>query len=199
MRGDPDQSDSDRPRPGDSGNGAPQESREPPGSVDATDPPERDERPGHHVHPHLPHGHLPHLPHPQLIEPEEDRWKWRAKIRRDPRQLFFYRIGVGVAGLLLMIAAAITGPLPGPGGIPLFLLGLAVWSSEFEWANNVMGWFRRQFDRYRRWPRHRRVGFWVVVILVAWAFFYLGMLLYGVPIWFPEPLQEWLRHLPGVH
>ena len=28
-------------------------------------------------------------------------------------------------GALLMIAAAITGPLPGPGGIPLFLLGLA--------------------------------------------------------------------------
>jgi len=52
---------------------------------------------------HLPH--LPHLPVPQLIEPEEDRWRWRARIRRDPRQLFFYRIGVGVAGLVLMIAA----------------------------------------------------------------------------------------------
>ncbi|MDO5682053.1 MAG: hypothetical protein Q4G46_04405, partial [Propionibacteriaceae bacterium] len=74
--------------------------------------------------------HLPALHPPALIEPDEDRWRWRAKIRRDPRQLFFYRIGVGIAGLVLMIAAIITGPLPGPGGIPLFLLGLAVWSSE---------------------------------------------------------------------
>ncbi|WP_432557668.1 PGPGW domain-containing protein [Granulicoccus sp. GXG6511] len=145
--------------------------------------------------------HLPHLPHirpPNLIEPEEDRWRWRAKIRRDPRKLFFYRIGVGIAGLVLMIAAALTGPLPGPGGIPLFLLGLAIWSSEFERANRLMGWFKRQFDRYRGWSRGRRVLFWAVVIVCAWAFFYLGMLIYGIPLWLPDAAQEWLQRLPGV-
>lgn len=188
MLGDRDQSDPDRQRPDESGGRSPDfrvrhDSAGSDGRIH-----------GHHLH----HGHLPHIPHPQLIEPEEDRWRWRANIRRDPRKLFFYRIGVGVAGLLLMIAAAATGPLPGPGGIPLFLLGLAVWSSEFEWANNVMGWFRRLFARYRGWPRRRRLGFWFIVVVCAWAFFYLGMLLYGIPPWLPEIVKEWLRHLPGL-
>lgn len=145
---------------------------------------------------HLPH--LPHLPVPQLIEPEEDRWRWRARIRRDPRQLFFYRIGVGVAGLVLMIAAILTGPLPGPGGIPLFLMGLAVWSSEFEWANRLMGRFKKLVDRYRGWSRARRILFWVAVIVGAWTFFYVGTLIYGIPPWLPDSASGWLRHLPGV-
>lgn len=143
-------------------------------------------------HPHL------HLPHPHLIDADEDRWAWRARIRRDPRRLFFYRIGVALAGLLLMIAAIITGPLPGPGGIPLFLLGLAVWSSEFEWAQNVMLWFKRQFDRYRGWSRGRRFLFWVVVIAFFWTMGYLTMLVYGIPPWTPQPIRGWLSHLPGL-
>lgn len=145
---------------------------------------------------HLPH---PHLPHPQLIEPDEDRWRWRAKIRQDPRKLFFYRIGVGIAGLLLMIAAAVTGPLPGPGGIPLFLLGLAVWSSEFEWANNLLGWFKKQFQRYLGWNRGRRLLFWLIVIVCAWLLAYLGMVLSGIPPWLPDAVERWLARLPGLH
>lgn len=174
MRTDRDQSGGDRP-----------DSGEPEGSAAPL--------PHHH-----PHAHLPHIPHPQLIEADEDRWKWRGRIRRDPRKLFFYRIGVGVAGLLLMVAAALTGPLPGPGGIPLFLLGLAVWSSEFEWANNLMGWFKRQFDRYRGWSRSRRLLFWLGVVVGAWTFGYLGMVIYGIPTWTPETVQDWLGHVPGL-
>ena len=44
----------------------------------------------------------------------------------------------------------VTGPLPGPGGIPLVLLGLAIWSSEFEWAHKLMQWFKAQLHRFRR-------------------------------------------------
>ncbi|MDO5498083.1 MAG: PGPGW domain-containing protein [Propionibacteriaceae bacterium] len=143
-------------------------------------------------HPHL------HIPHPHLIDAEEDRWRWRANIRRDPRKLFFYRIGVAVAGLLLMIAAAITGPLPGPGGIPLFLLGLAVWSSEFEWANKRLGWFKRQVARYQGWSRGHRTIFWVVFLACAWTLGYVGMVLYGIPPWMPSAAEGWLARLPGV-
>lgn len=163
----------------------------------ATSEPPPDQTDGEPDHPH-PHHRHPHLPHPHLIDAGEDRWRWRARIRRDPRKLFFYRIGVALAGLLLMITAVVLGPLPGPGGVPLFLLGLAVWSSEFERAQVVMRWFKAQFARYLGWTRGRRAVFWIVIVLAAWSGTYLTMLLYGLPPWLPEAPQRWLRLLPGL-
>ena len=60
----------------------------------------------------------------------------------EPAQARLYRIAVAIAGLLLVCLGFVSGPIPGPGGIPLVLLGLAIWSSEFEWANRLMGWFK---------------------------------------------------------
>ncbi|HIW31018.1 MAG TPA: PGPGW domain-containing protein, partial [Candidatus Luteococcus avicola] len=48
-----------------------------------------------------------------------------------------------VMRMQMMVAAALTGWLPGPGGIPLFLMGLAVWASEFEWAHRLLSVFDR--------------------------------------------------------
>lgn len=142
--------------------------------------------------------HQHHLPHPHLIDPSEDRWKWRARIRRNPHQLFFYRIGVVLAGLALMAAAIVTGPLPGPGGIPLFLLGLAVLASEFEWANRVMMWFKRQLHRYLGWNRRRKVLFWVVFAAACGLVWYVWMLIAGVPEWMPDSVTRYLTMLPWV-
>ena len=46
------------------------------------------------------HDHHHHI----LIEPEEDRWAWRRKIRQNTRQLAVYRVAVAVLGLLLIAA-----------------------------------------------------------------------------------------------
>src|SRR5688500_6640611 len=80
-------------------------------------------------------GHHPddHHHHHILIEPEEDRWRWRRKSMEDKRKLAVYRVAVGILGLLLIALGFVSGPIPGPGGIPLILLGLAVWASEIEW------------------------------------------------------------------
>ncbi|GAB3715122.1 PGPGW domain-containing protein [Mariniluteicoccus flavus] len=136
--------------------------------------------------------------HPHLIDAHEDRWAWRAKIRANPTQLFFYRVAVGIAGLLLMIAAGLTGPLPGPGGIPLFLLGLAVWASEFEWAQNVMLWFKDFFRRYQGWRWPKKLLFWACFAACCWLLGYLTMLVFGVPPWLPEFARRWLAYLPGL-
>ena len=93
-----------------------------------------------------------------LVEPQEDRWAWRRKIRQNPTKLAIYRIAVGIAGLLLVCLGFVSGPIPGPGGIPLVLLGLAIWSSEFKWANRLMQWFRLQLHTYGGWTRRKKVA-----------------------------------------
>ncbi len=44
------------------------------------------------------------------------------------------KIGVDVLGYFLIIAAGLTGWLPGPGGIPLLILGLSLLATNHEWA-----------------------------------------------------------------
>jgi hypothetical protein len=44
------------------------------------------------------------------------------------------RIGVDILGYLLIIAAGLTGWIPGPGGIPLLILGLSLLATNHEWA-----------------------------------------------------------------
>lgn len=56
-------------------------------------------------------------------------WKSRSGSIRKPT--------VFTIGMLLVIASGLTGWLPGPGGIPLFILGMAVLASEFDWADSL--------------------------------------------------------------
>lgn len=137
--------------------------------------------------------------HPRSGEHEHgDRWHWRHKIRQDPRKLFFYRFGVGILGTLLVLLGLATGPLPGPGGIPLVLLGLAIWSSEFHWARRLMAWFKLKLHQVRQWSKPRQVLFWVVFILCCWIVAYAYGLIAGIPEWMPDFAEKWLSRLPGL-
>lgn len=48
------------------------------------------------------------------------------------------RIGVDILGYLLIIAAGLTGWLPGPGGIPLLILGLSLLATNNQWADRLL-------------------------------------------------------------
>ncbi|MDB5185936.1 MAG: hypothetical protein JWL85_459 [Candidatus Saccharibacteria bacterium] len=50
-------------------------------------------------------------------------------------------------GVLLMITALLTGWLPGPGGIPLFILGLSFLAINHEWAERHMNMLKKYADR----------------------------------------------------
>jgi uncharacterized protein (TIGR02611 family) len=139
-----------------------------------------------------------HQHHHVLIEPDEDRWAWRRRIRQNPHQLRIYRVGVGFAGLLLICLGIVTGPLPGPGGIPLVLLGLAIWSSEFEWAYRLRQRFKAEIKRFRGWPTSRQVVFWIIFFAVCAGFAYTYLLVLGPPFWMPAVGASLLEHLPGV-
>lgn len=147
-----------------------------------------------HSSPEHEHEHHHHI----LIEPEEDRWRWRRKIRQNKRQLIVYRIAVGLLGLILIALGLVSGPIPGPGGIPLVLLGLAVWSSEFEWAHQLMMWFKKELHRYGTWPSAGKIGFWVVFFACCGIIGYLYLLTLGIPRWLPGSVDVLLQRLPGL-
>ncbi len=150
----------------------------------------------HHRHQH--HEHHEHHEHHVLVEPEEDRWRWRRKIRQNPRQLAVYRVAVGFAGLLLICLGFVSGPIPGPGGIPLVLLGLAIWSSEFKWAHRLMLWFKVQLRRFQTWSRRKQILFWAAFVAGCGLLGFTFMLITGVPGWVPAPLELLLQRLPGL-
>jgi uncharacterized protein (TIGR02611 family) len=169
--------------------------------VEGNEPPDTDRRTATMAPPPVAagaHAHQHHHHHHVLIEPEEDRWRWRRRIRQNRRQLIVYRIGVAIAGLLLVCLGFVSGPIPGPGGIPLVLLGLAIWSSEFEWAHRLLQWFKLQLHLYRGWPRRRKVLFWLGFIATCGALWYSYMALTGVPGWLPGPIEMVLLRLPGL-
>lgn len=129
----------------------------------------------------------------------EDRWAWRRKIRADPHKARIYRILVGALGTLLILLGVVTGPLPGPGGIPLVLLGLAVWASEFAWAHRLMQWFRLQLHKIRGWSKPKQVLAWVILFVGIAVLGYLDLVVFGVPAWLPQMIIDWLGRLPGVN
>jgi uncharacterized protein (TIGR02611 family) len=142
-------------------------------------------------------GHEKHHHH-VLIEPDEDRWAWRRRIRQNPHQLRIYRVAVGFAGLLLICLGLVTGPLPGPGGIPLVLLGLAIWSSEFEWAYRLRQRFKAEIKKFRGWPTGHKVAFWIIFFAICAGFGYTYLVVLGPPFWVPDVGANLLEHLPGV-
>jgi uncharacterized protein (TIGR02611 family) len=132
------------------------------------------------------------------VERTEDRWEWRRKIRADPHKARLYRIAVAIAGAILIILGGVTGPLPGPGGIPLVLLGIAVWASEFAWAHRLMQWFKAQLHRLRQWSRPKQALAWLTFFAIIGLLGYSYLLVIGIPVWLPAAPTRWLQMLPGL-
>ena len=136
--------------------------------------------------------------HHVLIDYDKDRWRWRRKIRQNPHQLPFYRVAVAIAGLFFIALGFVSGPLPGPGGIPLVLLGLAIWASEFIWAQRLMLIFKAQLRRFRGWNRPKQVLFWIVFVTCCGLLGYTYLLVLGPPGWMPDIVHRLVDRLPGV-
>ncbi len=77
---------------------------------------------------------------PRSVEPGS----WRDRIRQKPGLGIAYRVAVFVAGLLFVLLGLALTVLPGPLTIPPVLIGLWVWSTEFEWARRFFVTFRRK-------------------------------------------------------
>jgi uncharacterized protein (TIGR02611 family) len=65
-----------------------------------------------------------------------------------------WRIVVLVVGLVLIAAGLVMLVTPGP-GIAAILAGLALLSTEFDWAKRLLHWFRERFVAARAEIRRR--------------------------------------------
>ncbi|MFI1369650.1 TIGR02611 family protein [Streptomyces griseochromogenes] len=54
-----------------------------------------------------------------------------------------WQVGVFVVGLAVVVAGVIMLPLPGPGWVVIFA-GMAIWATEFVWAQLVLRWTKRK-------------------------------------------------------
>jgi uncharacterized protein (TIGR02611 family) len=73
-----------------------------------------------------------------------------------------------VIGMALVIISPFTGVLPGPGGIPIFLIGVAILSTEFEWARRLREWTLDKVQMLGKWWReHKILGTISAVICAA--------------------------------
>ena len=88
----------------------------------------------------------------------------------------FKRIAVDAAGYLLLVAAALTGWLPGPGGIPLALAGLGLLSINNEWARRLRNYLLDHGGKVVQilFPKNR---------YVEWSYDILVVLVLGVVTW----------------
>jgi len=93
-----------------------------------------------------------------------------------------WQVGVFVAGLAVVAVGVVLLPLPGPGWLVIFA-GLALWATEFVWAQLVLRWTKRKVTEAAQRaldPRVRRrnivlttVGVTIVAVLAGvyvWRF-----------------------------
>jgi uncharacterized protein (TIGR02611 family) len=131
----------------------------------------------------------------------DDDWEWRRKIRSNPQSHLIFRIVIGVVGLIIVIIGLIMVPFPGPGWLVVFL-GLAIWATEFVWAQELLQLARHTLKRWNELLKPQ--PWWIrgLVLLATIAavavIFWLLFLISGVPGFFPEAVEVWLRRIPGL-
>jgi uncharacterized protein (TIGR02611 family) len=139
--------------------------------------------------------------HNVTLDARDDKWEWRRKIRSNPHWHLIYRIIVGVLGLVIVVLGLLMVPFPGPGWLVVFL-GLGVWASEFEWAQHLLHRAKRVLRVWSAWVRSQ--PWWVkglvllATVAAVAAIFWLMFVISGVPSFFPDLVEVWLKALPGV-
>ncbi|MGW5769890.1 TIGR02611 family protein [Streptomyces longwoodensis] len=91
-----------------------------------------------------------------------------------------WQVGVFVVGLAVVAAGVIMLPLPGPGWVVIFG-GMAIWATEFVWAQLVLRWTKRKVTEAAQRaldPRVRRRN----IVLTSIGLVVVGVLV-GVYVW----------------
>jgi len=105
------------------------------------------------------------------MESFKKRWRAIPATIRKPIVLF--------VGLFIVILSPFTGVLPGPGGIPVFLIGVAILATEYEWARRIRDPILKIVEWLaERWRQHKIIGT-ALIIVMATSFGCLSYFLYS--------------------
>lgn len=118
----------------------------------------------------------PNKPHPPLWLRPARTW-----VLARPGGSWLWRGGIALLGLAIVAAGLLLIPLPGPGWAIVFL-GLAVWATEFVWAQRLLRFARRLLSDWTQWLKKQSrwvqglIGLIGLVFLAAigylgWRFF----------------------------
>ena len=139
--------------------------------------------------------------HNLTLDSAGEDWRWRREIRSNRQSHLIYRLVVGVIGLIIVVVGLIMVPFPGPGWLVVFI-GLAVWASEFEWARRLLRLARGTLEAWTKWlipqPWWMKGLVLLVTIAAVAAIFWLLLLISGVPGYFPDVVEQWLKKVPGL-
>jgi uncharacterized protein (TIGR02611 family) len=111
------------------------------------------------------------------FEPSPPRWlrPIRDWVHRFPGGRLIWKIVISVVGTAVVVLGLLLVPLPGPGWAIVFL-GLAVWATEFVWAQRLLLRARRILRDWTEWAKRQSLIVQGVLGLAGVAF--LAGLLY---------------------
>lgn len=97
-----------------------------------------------------------------------------------------WQVGIFVVGLAVVVAGIIMLPLPGPGWVVIFG-GMAIWATEFVWAQLVLRWTKRKVTEAAQRaldPRVRRrnivltsIGLVIIAAVVGFYVWKFGLVM----------------------
>lgn len=99
---------------------------------------------------------------PKWLRPTRDR------VRRLPAGELIWKIVVAVVGGAVVLGGLLLIPLPGPGWVIVFF-GLAVWATEFVWAQRLLRWARQILKDWTDWVKRQPLFVRLLLGLVALA------------------------------
>ncbi|WP_333778750.1 TIGR02611 family protein [Streptomyces sp. IBSBF 3136] len=99
-----------------------------------------------------------------------------------------WQVGVFVVGLAVVVAGVVMLPLPGPGWVVIFG-GMAIWATEFVWAQLVLRWAKRKVTEATQRAlepevRRRNITLTVVGLVIVAA-------LVGIYLWKFGVVMPW--------
>lgn len=112
-------------------------------------------------------------------QPRPPRWlrPVRDRVLALPGGRTAWRLLIGVVGGLIVVIGLLLIPLPGPGWALVFV-GVAVWATEFRWANRLLQFGRRVLRQWTDWAKRQslviRLLLGLVGLLVLAGLAYLG-------------------------
>ncbi|MEU6816337.1 TIGR02611 family protein [Streptomyces sp. NPDC046860] len=103
-----------------------------------------------------------------------------------------WQVGVFVIGLAVVAAGIVMLPLPGPGWVVIFG-GMAIWATEFVWAQLVLRWTKRKVTEAAQKaldPRVRRRNITLTVIGLMIIGVLAGIYLWKFGVVVPWKIQD---------